>query len=99
MGDLAMLRRPAGRCVAWAFFATLTLAFMCGAEASPILVEVEDSPADMARKAAIADDEGVKDSEDTKKASSDAKATDLNHLRQSLKDAAVAVAQKASEVA
>lgn len=93
-------RSPLGRfCVAWALFVALTLAFMSGAEASPILVEVGDSPADMARQAAIKDDEGVKDSEDTKKVSTDAKAKDLNHLQQSLKDAAVAVAEKASQVA
>jgi len=67
-------------------------------ESSPILTE-ESPVLKMARKAAIKDDKGVQDSEDRKKVKSDMTKTNLHRLQNALKDAAVAVAQRAAVVA
>merc|ERR1711924_370720 len=93
---------------AWALcFIALTLTIV--ADASPLLGAageaefLEANPAanilHAARKASIADDKGVADSEDKKKATTDAAAMNLKHLQAALKDAAVAVSEKAASVA
>merc|ERR1711959_538861 len=101
------------RCpAACALAIALTLTIV--ADASPILgdvggllgveeAELVEAPATnilhAARKASIEDDKGVADSEDKKKAKSDAAAANLSKLKAALKDAAVAVSEKAASVA
>merc|ERR1711939_589150 len=100
------------RCpAACALAIALTLTIV--ADASPILgdvggllgveeAELVEAPATnilhAARKASIEDDKGVADSEDKKKAKSDAAAANLSKLKAALKDAAVAVSEKAASV-